>query len=106
MRIRMTSAVRVTVHERDLRSGWTFVAGPTVHETRREAFERVLALELADRPEGVTERQWLRAVGEEREFFNAWSRWFSEPEHHPHLQLRNRLQRRRAQMAAAERARR
>jgi len=65
--LRMASGLRVQEEHADLVTAWTYVDGPTEPETARERFDRVGALMVADRPEGVTERTWqavVAAIGE------------------------------------------
>ena len=60
--LRMTSGLRVREEHADLVTAWTYVSGPTEPETNREAKDRVGALMIDDRPEGVTERTWQAVV--------------------------------------------
>jgi hypothetical protein len=69
-RLRMISRLRVEAH-RDHDDaglpGWTFVRGPLQPETPAEAWDRVAALVLADRPGGVTEDVWRAVCADVRE---------------------------------------
>jgi hypothetical protein len=60
--LRMGSGLRVREEHDDLVTAWTYVDGPTEPETAREAKDRVGALMVADRPDGVTERTWQAVV--------------------------------------------
>lgn len=60
--LRMTSGLRVREEHADLVTAWSYVSGSTEPETPRERFDRVGALMVADRPEGVTERTWQAVV--------------------------------------------
>jgi hypothetical protein len=112
--LRMASGLRVVAWQHKMLRPveWTYVSGPTAPETPREAFERVLALCLADRPDGVTEMAWLRAVGEEREglhqgqLIDAASGRRRGVRDHDAQTFRAMVARRREAMVASEAARR
>jgi hypothetical protein len=94
----------VNVTTDTLAHSWEFVNGPTERETDGEAIARLVRLEAASVPAGVTAGAWMRELLEvaERKSFQIGAYWSENLLH----DLRERVAKRRDEMAAAERAKR